>query len=97
LCAPYATVIDIDVNQLPSADAVAKWSASQMAAAVRHNQQCRDFNPHLRQLLHVAYKIAAKQGQGYLSLVQACETTIARNVTSNLFDRHLRPVFIGSR
>ena len=41
------------------------------------------------------YKIAAKKGAAYLNLVRACEATIARNVTGNLFERHLRPVFIG--
>jgi hypothetical protein len=96
LCAPYATVIDIDRAKLPPADTVSRWSSAQFVGALRHDPKCKDFNPHVRQLLHVGYKIAAKKGQAYLDLVRSCETTIARNVTGNLFERHLKPVFIGS-
>ena len=96
LCAPYATVIDIDRAKLPPAAMVAQWSAAQFAAAVRHDPKCKDFNPHFRQLLHVGYKVAANKGETYLRLVRACETTIARNVTGNLFDRHFKPLFFGT-
>ena len=96
LCAPYATVIDIDPRKLPPAAVVGQWGAAQYAAALRHDPQCKDFNPSLRQLLHVGYKVAAKKGEEYLSLVRACETTIARNVTGNLFDRHIKPLFLGA-
>ena len=96
LCAPYATVIDIDPGKLPPAATVAQWSAAQYAAALRHDPQCKDFNPSLRQLLHVGYKVAAKKGEKYLGLVRACETTIARNVTGNLFSRHIKPLFLGA-
>ncbi len=95
LCAPYATVIDIDPAKLPATSVVAKWSAAQFAAALRHDPKCKEFNPHVRQLLHVGYKIAAKKGEAYLKLVRSCETTIARNVTNNLFERHIKPVFVG--
>jgi hypothetical protein len=96
LCAPYATVIDIDRSKLPPAATVAKWSAAQYAAALRHDPKCKDFNPSVRQLLHVGYKVAAKKGDRYLNLVRSCETTIARNVTGNLYERHFKPVFIGA-
>jgi hypothetical protein len=95
LCAPYATVIDINRSKLPSTDVTAKWSAAEFAAAVRHDQKSPQFNPHVRQLLHVGFKVAAKKGPAYLDLVRACEETIARNVTGNLYDRHLKPVFLG--
>jgi hypothetical protein len=96
LCAPYATVIDIDPGELPPADTAARWSASQYAAVLRHDPQCKDFNPSFRQLLHVGYKVAANKGEKYLDLVRACETTIARNVTGNLFDRHIKPLFLDA-
>lgn len=95
LCAPYATVIDIDRSKLPSAEVTAQWSAAQFAAAVRHDQKSPEFNQHVRQLLHVGFKVAAKKGETYLKLVRASEPTIARNVTGNLFERHLKPVFLG--
>ncbi|TWT79289.1 hypothetical protein CA13_06870 [Planctomycetes bacterium CA13] len=94
LCAPYATVIDIDRAKLPTADAVNGWSSEQFVRALRHNQADEQFNPHLRQLLHVGFKVAAKMGQRYLSQLEACEESISRNVTSNLLDRHIQPLFL---
>jgi hypothetical protein len=97
LCAPYATVIDIDRAKLPSAAAVARWSANQFANALRHDPKCAEFNPNLRQLLHVGYKVAARKGGEYLELVRANRDIIARNVTHNLLERHLRPIFLAQR
>lgn len=96
LCAPYAAVIDIDRARLPTEGEVARWSGEQFAAALRHDPGSPEFNPHLRQLLHVGYKIAAQQGERFLDLVRRHHSIIARNVTHNLFQRHLLPVFIGS-
>ncbi|MEK7707459.1 MAG: tagaturonate epimerase family protein, partial [Verrucomicrobiota bacterium] len=95
LCAPYATVIDIDRAQLPSAAEVAKWTSAEFVAALRHEPTCAGFNPSLRQLLHVGFKIAAKLGDRYLSLVRQNRAIIARNVTHNLFERHIKPIFLG--
>ncbi len=97
LCAPYASVIDIHTAKLPPEETVRGWTSEQFVGALRHDPQCPAFNAHLRQLLHVGYKIAAKMGDRYLSLLEACEPTIARNVTENLFSRHIQPVFIGDR
>jgi hypothetical protein len=93
LCAPYAAVIDIDVTRLPSPEQVHSWTAARYTATLRHDQECPDFNPSFRQLLHVAYKIAARLGERYLSMLDACEESIARNVTANLYERHLKPIF----
>jgi len=94
LCAPYAAVIDIDAGKLPSTDEVADWSSEQFVSALRHDQSCPAFNPSLRQLVHVGYKIAAQMGDRYLKMLEACEPTIAKNVTENLYDRHLKPLFV---
>ena len=37
LCAPYATVIDVDVDQLPTADNVNGWNSEKFATSLRHN------------------------------------------------------------
>ena len=95
LCAPYAAVIDIDSERLPSPDEVNGWSSSQYTAALRHDQSCPEFNPHFRQLLHVGYKIAAKMGDRYLGMLNECEESISRNVTDNLLSRHIRPLFLA--
>jgi hypothetical protein len=95
LCAPYASVIDIDRAKLPTAAVVARWTSEQYVRALRHNPQDALFNPHLRQLLHVGYKVAAKLGARYLGLLETHEASVARNVTSNLFARHLKPLFLA--
>ena len=94
LCAPYATVIDIDRDQLPSADSVNGWTSEQFVRAVRHVPSDEQFNPNIRQLLHVGFKVAAKMGARYLDQLEACEDTISRNVTENLLERHIRPLFL---
>jgi tagaturonate epimerase len=94
LCGPYAAVIDIDASKLPTPREVQNWSSEQYVRALRHDQKCAEFNPSFRQLLHVGYKIAAKLGKRYLDMLDACKTEISRNVTANLFERHLSPIFL---
>jgi hypothetical protein len=97
LCTPYATVIDIDVARLPAPAAVAGWTSQQYANALRHDQRCPEYNPSFRQLVHVGYKVAAKLGRRYLDMLEECESSVARNVTTNLFERHLQPIFLAER
>lgn len=94
LCAPYASVIDIDTAKLPSPESVSSWTSEQYVLALRHQPREPLYNPHLRQLLHVGYKVAAKMGEEYLSMLRDCEAAVSRNVTENLFERHIRPVFL---
>lgn len=95
LCAPYAAVINIDPACLPAPELAARWSAEQFVAALRHDPACPAYNPSFRQLLHVGFKVAAGMGDRYLDLLAANETSITKNVTENLFARHIKPVFIG--
>lgn len=97
LCAPYAAVIDIDAAKLPTPDQTKSWSSEQYANALRHDQECKEFNPSFRQLLHVGYKIAAQLGKRYLDILETYEELIARNVTANLYERHLKPIFLLDR
>jgi len=96
LCKPYASVIDIDAARLPAPATVNGWTAEEFAGALRHDRQNPLFNPNLRQLLHVGYKIAASMGERYTKMLDACEASIAHNVTTNLFERHIRPLFLGA-
>jgi hypothetical protein len=95
LTAPYATVIDIDDSKLPTAEEVNGWTGKQYAAALRHDQKNPAYNPSFRQLLHVGFKIAAKMGPKYLEALEANEEVVAKNVTANLWERHIKPVFLG--
>jgi hypothetical protein len=94
LCEPYAAVIDIDYSKLPSPEQVAGWDAGDYTSALRHDQSNPGFNPNVRQLLHVGYKVAAKMGRRYLAMLDECEASISKNVTANLFDRHIAPLFL---
>jgi hypothetical protein len=96
LCAPYATVIDIDAAKLPSAETVNGWTAEQFTGALRHEQANPLFNASLRQLVHVGFKVAAQLGETYLSMLRTCEAAVSRNVTANLYDRHLKPLFVAA-
>jgi tagaturonate epimerase len=94
LCQPYASVIDIDQTNLPSSTAMAGWSGADTAAALRHIPSDPRFNPDMRQLLHVSFKLAAKAGSRYLDLLRQNRTLVGQQVTQNLFDRHLKPLFL---
>jgi hypothetical protein len=96
LCAPYAAVIDIDPAKLPSPDEVRAWSSEQYTSALRHVPGAAVYNRSFRQLLHVGFKIAAMMGRRYLDLLDLNnEAVIAKNVTENLYGRHIAPVFLG--
>jgi hypothetical protein len=93
LAKPYATVIDIDPAKLPSPSEVKGWSSADYCAALRHDPTSPKYNPHFRQLIHVSFKVAAEMGGRYLAALRANEAIIARNVTENLFQRHILPIF----
>ncbi|HEV8541440.1 MAG TPA: tagaturonate epimerase family protein [Verrucomicrobiae bacterium] len=95
LCAPYAAVIDIRQDRLPPSSAVRAWTSEQFTSALRHDPKNKSFSPDVRQLLHVGYKIAAKKGGRYLDLVKANEKVVSRNVTENLYKRHIEPLFLA--
>jgi len=94
LCGPYATVIDIDRDGLPRPEVVAGWSGDEYADALRHDRSCDKYNPHFRQLLHVGYKVAAEMGDRYLDALDTFEDVIAPAVTENIYERHIKPVFL---
>jgi len=94
LCGPYATVIDIDRSQLPTAADVARWDGEKFASTLRHEPSSKDYNPSFRQLLHVGYKVAAEMGPRFLDALETYEDTIATHVTTNIYERHIRPLFL---
>jgi hypothetical protein len=95
LCEPYASVIDVDPAKLPAPEEVNSWTASQYVNALRHDPNHPEFNSSFRQLLHVGYKVAAKMGDRYLEMLKKYEESVSRNVTENLYDRHLKPLFVN--
>jgi hypothetical protein len=93
LCQPYATVIDIDFEKLPSAETVREWRSDDFTGAVRHDQSNPAYDPNVRQLLHVGFKIAAMMGDTYIQALEDNRAVVSRCVTENLLDRHMKPLF----
>ena len=85
LCAPYATVIDVDRGQLPDKAIVDAWSGDQLAHALGHVQGHPSFNA--RDNSSISFKVAAKEGQR-TDLLKANEEIVGRNVTENIYNRH---------
>jgi tagaturonate epimerase len=93
LCAPYADVIDINISKLPPKAEVAKWSSQKMADSLRHVPGNKDYNPNIRQLVHVAYKLAAMEMTEYFKLLDANEKTVSECVYENIYHRHICKMF----
>ena len=93
LCGPYASVIDIDRAALPGGPQVQAWTGTRFAAAIRHDPADSRYNPSLRQLLHVGYKLAAEAGERYTRLLDKYASAVGAEVTANLFTRHLLRIF----
>lgn len=93
LCAPYADVIDIKISALPSGAEVKKWDSKKFAGALRHDQKNPHYNPNMRQLIHVGYKLAALKMDQYFRLLDANEEIVAGCVYENIYDRHIRLLF----
>jgi hypothetical protein len=94
LCEPYATVIDISDAKLPSAEEVNGWTSTQFTDALRHIPTNPGYNADLRQLLHVGFKIAAQLGDSYIQALKDNSEVVAKNVTGNLLERHMKPLFL---
>lgn len=93
LTGPYATVIDIDKAALPTPDEVNGWSSDKYVDTLRHVQSNTDYNQNFRQLIHVGFKVAAEMKERYTDALKANEAIIAKNVTSNIWERHIQPIF----
>lgn len=95
LSKPYATVIDIEMSKLPAPAVVDAWSGDQFAAALRHDVSNPSYNLHLRQLLHIAFRVAAEMDGEFLDALVSNREAVSLNVSENLWKRHLLPLFGG--
>lgn len=94
LCRPYSSVIDIDESNLPAVDDVNGWTSEKFVSALRHDLGCGEYNRDFRQLLHVAYKVAAQLGSDYINMLGKYEDVVGQNVMENIYYRHVRPIFV---
>lgn len=95
LCKPYESVIDINRRKLPEPSVVNSWNKDEYVATLRHDQSNPKYNVHFRQLLHLAYKLAAEMGEEFTNVLDRSREYVGRNVTDNLFQRHIKPLFLG--
>ena len=86
----YTEVLNIKKEKLPQKSAFENGAA--FASALRHDQKNENYNPHFRQLMHCAYKIAGEKDEFY-SLLDSCRDKIEENVTLNLYERHLKVLY----
>ncbi len=93
LCAPYADVIDIRTEKLPSAAEISGWTPEKLSSSLRHVQDCPDYNQDMRQLMHVAYKLAAHRMEDFYRLLGKFENQVSQSVYENIFDRHISRLF----
>ena len=89
LCAPYATVIDINRSNLPTAETIENWTGEQFARALRHEQSDPKFNPDFRQAIHVSYKIAAEYGEEFYAALERNREIVGAQVCNNIYSRHI--------
>ena len=93
LCGPYETVIDIDPATLPLPPEVDSWDGEKFAATLRHEPGHPDYHAGFRQLLHVGYKVAAEMEDEFLEMVRQHGEIVAEQVTTNIYERHIKRLF----
>ncbi len=94
LLKPYLMVTNIRLSLLPAAVEINSWSAEEFSHAIIHDEECKNYNPDLRQFIHLAYKIAAENLKQFKKLVTSQDNETGNRVTENIFNRHIKPLFI---
>lgn len=94
LCAPYASVIDIKQSELPDPTTTLKWSGQEFADTLTHNAENPLYNQSFRQLIHVAFKVAAEYGPLFTEALIENRGVIETCVTDNLYERHIKRLFV---
>jgi tagaturonate epimerase len=93
LCAPYRDVVDIVPQSLPSANEINSWESSSFTEALTHVPGRKTYNPSLRQLIHVAYKLAAERKEEFLYHLVKNRVIVEACVFENLYNRHICRLF----
>ena len=81
------------VQKQPTVEEVNQWSSEKYADTLRHIPGHADYNPNFRQLIHVAYQVAAEMGEEYTNLLVKYQDIIGECVEENIYDRHLKRLF----
>lgn len=93
LKAPYEAVIHIDDASLPTPEEVNTWTKEKYLAVLRHDQSNPEYNAEFRQMVHIGFKVAAEMGQRYFDALARYKESVSKNVTYNIYERHIKPLF----
>ena len=93
LCEPYATVIDIDFDTLPTPEKVDHWDGEKFANTLRHIPGHPEYHAGFRQLIHVGYKVAAEMENDFLSMLRQHSKIVGEQVMINIYGRHIQRLF----
>ena len=93
LIKPYREVTDIDYKLLPAKEEIQKWDKMRLTESLTHDSSNGFYNPALRQLIHVAYKLAAERKEEYFRLLDLNKEVTGARVTHNLFENHILRIF----
>ncbi len=96
MATPYRAVIHIEREKLPLPSDVQRWTGEQLVRALRHDPTDECFDPQMRQLMHIAFRVAAEMGVRYTEMLERHAEVVGTNVTDNLYRRHLLPLFVGT-
>ena len=83
----------IKISALPSKTEVLDWNGVKFADSLRHVTGNPAYNPDMRQLIHVAYKLAALKVEEFCRLLESNEKTISQCVFENIYNRHICRLF----
>jgi tagaturonate epimerase len=93
LCTPYADVIEIKASLLPSKTEVLMWNGKRFSEALKHIPGNPGYNPDMRQLIHVGYKLAAHRMEEFIKHLEENEKTVSECVFDNIYNRHICRLF----
>lgn len=94
LTKPYASVVEIDPDQLPTPQEVNKWDSNHYVEVLQHDLKNKNYNLSFRQLIHVGYKVAAEAGDEYKNLLIENNAIVGKCVSENILERHIKRIFI---
>jgi hypothetical protein len=81
------------VSSLPSKQQVYEWNSNKFSDSLKHTPGSPDYNPDMRQLIHVAYKLAAIRKNDYFRLLEKNEQSVSKCVYENIYNRHICRLF----
>jgi len=76
--------------QLPLVQQLKEWSGEKFTNTLRYIPNHPDDNLNFRQLMHIAYKLAAKHGVEHTGALTKNSKIIGEQVTSNIYERYIK-------